>query len=897
MSVRNLHYLFAPRSVAVIGASHQPQRVGTTVLRNVLTSSYEGTVYAVNPKYDTLGGVPVYPDVAALPAAPDLAIICTPAATVPDLIRDLGARGTRAAVVLSAGLGAPSSSPGVTLRQAMLSAARPYLLRILGPNCVGLLAPTIGLNASFAHTAALAGRIAFASQSGALVTAMLDWASSRGIGFSRCISIGDSADVDVGDILDYLAGDPDTDAILLYIEDIRHARKFMSAARAAARSKPVIVLKSGRVAEGARAAMSHTGALAGADAVYDAAIRRAGMLRVRTTEDLLGAVETLARARTLAGERLAIVTNGGGPGVMATDALIEGGGKLAVFSPVTLAALDGLLPATWSHANPVDLIGDAPAERYRAALEIVLASGEADAVLLIHAPTAIVPSAEVAAAVAALVRTSGRVLLTCWLGGDAVTDARRLCDQAGLSTFDTPEQAVDGFLQVVQYARNQRLLMQVPPARAPGHPDRAAVQAIFAACGAGMLSEPQAKAVFAACGIPVVATRAVATVDEALAAAAAIGYPVALKIVSPDISHKSDIGGVALDLSDSAALVAALATMRARVSAARPAARMAGFSVQAMVHRPGAFELIAGAATDPVFGPVLLFGQGGTTVEVNPDRALGLPPLNMVLAREMVDRTRVARLLAGWRNVRGADIDAVCAVLVKLAQLVADFPQIAELDLNPLLADADGVIALDGRIRLREVAPEENGLDRLAIRPYPDQYERMLDWHGQPLMVRPIRPEDGAAHLAFFHALDPEDVRLRMFVRQRALQPAQLARLTQIDYDREMAFIATRRGAGGLDETLGVARAVADPDNEEAEFAVTVRSDLKGQGLGTLLMHALIDYWRQRGTARIVGTALAENLAVIRLCRRLGFTVSAVPGEGEVSLSLALAPAPTMEKT
>lgn len=900
MSVRNLHYLFSPRSVAIIGASRKPRRVGTTVLRNVLASPFKGDVYAVNPKYgnsgEALGGVPAYPDVASLPAAPDLAIICTPAATVPGLIRDLGSRGTRAAVILSAGLGAPAvasaiGAPATTLAQATLDAARPFLLRILGPNCVGLLAPTIGLNASFAHTAALPGRIAFVSQSGALVTAVLDWANARGIGFSRFISIGDSLDVDVGDILDYMAGDPDTDAILLYLEDIRHARKFMSAARAAARGKPVVVLKSGRVAEGARAAQSHTGALAGSDAVYDAAIRRAGMLRVRTTADLFSAVETLARARHLAGERLAIVTNGGGPGVMATDALIAGGGKLAVLSPATVAALDALLPPSWSHANPVDLIGDAPAERYRAALDVVLRSGDADAVLLIHAPTAIVPSAEVAAAVTSLAHATGGVLLTCWLGSAAVLAARGLCDQAGLATFDTPEQAVDGFLQRVEYGRNQRLLMQAPQVRAPFQPDRPAVRKTFAACGEGLLSEPQAKAVFAAYGIPVVATRLVHTLGEALAAAVAIGYPVALKIVSPDISHKSDVGGVALNLDDGPALAAAFASMHARVAALSPAARIAGFSVQAMARRPGAFELIAGAAVDPTFGPVILFGQGGTAVEVDPDRALGLPPLNMVLARDMVSRTRVAKLLAGYRHVRGADIDALCGALVKLSQLVTDFPEIAELDLNPLLADADGVLALDGRIRVQHVAPGTDGLDRLAIRPYPDQLERVVDWRGQRLLVRPIRPEDGAAHLAFFDALAPEDVRLRMFVAQRALAPAQLARLTQIDYDREMAFIATREGAGGSAETLGVARAVCDPDNQEAEFAVTVRSDLKGQGLGTLLMRTLIDYCRTRGTIRMVGAALAENRAIIHLARQLGFAVTPDCG-GEVQFALELARPP-----
>ena len=898
MSIRNLACLFAPRSVAVVGASQQPQRVGTTVLRNVLAGPFEGAVYAVNPKYATLSGIACHPDVAALPQAPDLAVICTPAATVPGLVAALGARGTRAAVILSAGLGAPSAAAGVSLRQATLDAARPYLLRVLGPNCIGLLVPGIGLNASFAHTAALPGRIAFVSQSGALVTGMLDWAKARGIGFSHCISIGDSADVDFGDILDYLGGDGGTDAILLYVEDIRHARKFMSAARAAARTRPVIVLKAGREREGARAALSHTGALAGADAVYDAAIRRAGMLRVHATEDLFGAVATLARAHGTGGARLAIVTNGGGPGVMATDALVAGGGQLATLSGATLDALDALLPPAWPHANPVDLIGDAPAERYRAALDTVLRDDGVDAVLLIHAPTAIVASADIAAAVAPLARSHARKLLTCWLGGAALADARRVCDQAGLATYDTPEEAVHGFLQVVQYARNQRQLMQAPPATALVHPDRAAVQSILAAAGSeGMLSEPQTKAVFAAYGIPVVATAVAATIEQALAAAAALGYPVALKILSPDISHKSDVGGVALDLADGAALAAAARAMHERVAQLQPAARLDGFSVQAMARRPGAFELIAGAAVDPVFGPVILFGQGGTAVEVDPDRALGLPPLNLLLARDMVERTRVARMLAGYRNRRGADIDAVCRVLVQLAQLVADFPEIAELDLNPLLADADGVLALDGRIRLQPVAPGVNSLDRLAIRPYPDHLARTVDWHGQPLTVRPIRPEDGAAHLAFFHALDPEDVRLRMFVHLRDLQPAQLARLTQIDYDREMAFIATRPGPGGTDETLGVARAVADPDNEEAEFAVTVRSDLKRQGLGTLLMHTLIDDCRARGTGRIVGTALAGNLGVIRLARQLGFTVDPVPGDGEVRLALALDPVRAARRT
>jgi acetyltransferase len=886
--------LFAPHSVAVIGASERPQSVGATVLRNLLASPFRGPVYAINPKYRTLAGLTAYPDVTVLPVAPELGVICTPAATVPSIIAQLGERGTRAAIILSAGMGAMETpGAGRSLKQAALDAARPYLLRILGPNCVGLLVPGIGLNASFAHTDALPGRTAFVSQSGALVTGVLDWAKSRGIGFSRFISLGDSADVDFGDVLDYLAGDPETHSILLYMEDVRHARKFMSAARAAARSKPTVVLKAGRALEGARAAASHTGALAGSDQVYDAAIRRAGMLRVLSTEDLFGAVETLARARPLAGERLAILTNGGGPGVMATDELVCGGGSLATLAAGTAARLDALLPATWSHGDPVDIIGDAPVERYVAALQALLEDPQTDAILLIHAPTAIVPSADIARAVAPLAADARRTVIGCWLGGDALREARRVWETAGLPTFDTPEEAVHSFLQLVQYRRNQQLMLRVPPSTPPGKPaDRAAARAAVRAAlaeGRQMLCEPEVKAVLAAYGIPVVETRNVASDEQAVAAARAIGFPVALKILSPDITHKSDVGGVALDLADENAVRAAAQAMRERLSVLKPGAGLQGWTVQAMARRPEAVELIAGAATDPVFGPVILFGQGGIAVEVIADRALALPPLDMPLARDLVSRTRAAKLLAGYRNRPPADVDAVCQVLIRVAHLVADLPEIAELDINPLLADHAGVIALDARVR---VAPSASalGVDRLAIRPYPDELERTVSWQGQPLLLRPIRPDDAAAHIAFFNRLDPEDVRLRMFVRVREVSPTQLARFTQIDYDREMAFIATRTGNDGTSETLGVARAVADPDNVQAEFAVIVRSDLKGQRLGTLLMQALIAYCRERGTRELVGDALVENTRVLRLATSLGFQHRCAGG-GLVSLRLPLQPA------
>ncbi len=731
---------------------------------------------------------------------------------------------------------------------------------------------------------------------------MLDWATSRGIGFSKFISLGDSADVDFGDVLDYLASDADTHAILLYIEDIQHARKFMSAARAAARNKPVLVIKAGRAPEGAKAAASHTGALAGADDVYDAAIRRAGMLRVFSTEDLFDAVETLARARPLNGERLTIMTNGGGPGVMATDALIASQGQLAPLSDKTRAMLDAILPFTWSHDNPVDIIGDAPAERYLQTMEVLLQDSQSDAILFIHAPTAIVLSRDIANALVPLVQNTARNVVACWLGGDAVAQARHIFTEAGIPTYDTPEEAVRGFMQIVQYRRNQNLLMQVPPSLPTDFiPDRAKAQAVIRdtlASGRQMLSEPEAKTLLAAYGIPVVETRIAHDAEEAVQAAQQIGFPVAVKILSPDITHKTDVGGVVLDLETPEAVRAAATAMRKRLQELRPEARQQGFSVQAMARRPQTHELIVGVTTDPVFGPVILFGQGGIAVEVTADHAIGLPPLNMVLARDLISRTRVAKLLAGYRDRPPADINAICRALIQVSHLVSDMAEIAELDINPLLADSQGVIALDARVRVSLPATAIAGMDRLAIRPYPRELEEWIAWQGKPLLLRPIKPDDGPEHVAFFNSLDPEDVRSRMFIRMRELQPSQLARLTQIDYDREMAFIAAKTRQDGTFETLGVARAIADPDNIAAEFAVIVRSDLKGQGLGTILLTKLIDYCRSRGTQRMVGEALSHNRRILNLVSRFEFNAETSPDAGTMFLRLDLAsvkPVPTSE--
>ena len=879
MSVRNLRQLFAPRSVALVGASQRPGSVGATVLHNLRVGGFKGELYPVNPKYEELDGLKVWRDVAELPQAPDLAVICTPPATVPGIVRALGQLGTRAAIVMSAGMSSARDLRGRSLTQATLDAANPYLLRVLGPNSSGLLAPGIGLNASIAGGAA-AGRLAFVSESGALMSGVLDWARLRGIGFSSFLSLGESADVDIGDVLDYLASDAATGAILLHVENLRYARKFMSAARAAARSKPTLILKAGRSLEGATAGACLSGVLARPDDVYDAAIRRAGMLRVYTTEQLFAAVETLARAKPMYGERLAILCNGAGPVVLASDALQYGGGQAAVLGEDTVARLRTLVPE-WRGSGPLNLRGDAPPERYRDVVDLLLHDPQADAVLVIHAPNAVVDPADVARAVAPLAKASSRNVLACWLGGQSVSEARAIASSAGMPSYRTPEDAVSGFLQIVHYRHAQNLLMEVP-ASIDGEPDRERARALVREAldrGRHLLPDPETKAILAAYGIPVVPTRSAATPEDAVRAAGEIGYPVAVKILSPDVVQKSDVGGVSLDLDTPEAVRAAAERMKKRLAELKPQARLEGFIVQAMARNPAAHELIAGAATDPVFGPVILFGQGGLAVEVSGDHAVALPPLNAVLARDLVGRTRVARQLKGYRNHPEADMDAIAATLVQVARLVAEVPEIVELDINPLLADSSGAVVLDSRMRIALADRSGSTLDRLAIRPYPAELEELVPWEGGQLLLRPIRPEDGAAHVAFFSALTPDDVRYRMFVRVRELQPAQLARFTQIDYDREMAFIATRPGPDGQPETLGVGRVVADPDNISAEFAVTVRSDLKGKGLGIMLMNKLIAYCRARGTREIVGEALPQNAPVIGLVKKLGFTVGPVDEE------------------
>lgn len=870
MSIRNLDAIFHARSVALIGASPRPHSVGLVCARNLLEGGFAGPIMPVNPAHSAVAGMLAYPDIKSLPVTPDLAVICTPPASVPGLIDELGKRGTKGVIVITAGFMELGNAQGKALQQAILDAARPHLLRIIGPNCLGVLSTPSGLNASFAPMGAKKGGVAFVAQSGAMVTTVLDWASARGIGFSHLVSLGDMMDVDFGDMLDYLANDDATTSILLYIETVTQARKFMSAARAAARTKPVIAIKAGRHAAAAKAATSHTGAMAGVDAVYDAAFQRAGILRVRDLDEVFDAVETLSSPVRVSGEGLVIVTNGGGLGVLATDSLLDEGGKLAELDPQTISRLDTLLPPTWSHANPVDIIGDAPPERYAATLNALLETHSDDSILVLNCPVAVASSADAAQAVADVARGKNKAVFTSWLGSDSAEQARRSFAAAGIPAYDTPDKAIRGFMHLVRYARAQKLLMEVPPSET-FLPDDAKARAAIEG-KTGWLDDVSIHRLFEAYGISSVRSEIAANADEAQSIARKFGSAVALKIFSPDITHKSDAGGVMLNLLPEQVKNAAGA-MNARVAKAVPDARLSGFIVQEMIRRPSAHELILGMTVDAQFGPVLMFGHGGTAAEVIGDRTLALPPLNMNLARAMISRTRIFRQLQGYRDQPAADLDAIALTLVKLSQLICDVGEIAELDINPLLADETGVIALDARVRLSPSLV--SGAARLSISPYPKELEHSETLAGfGEMFLRPIRPEDAPSVIEFFGKLTQEDVRLRFFAPMTQLPPKLLARLTQIDYDREMALLLLNSSQ----EILGIGRLAADPDNLSAEFAIAVRSDLKGHGLGKLLLQRLIEYAKRRGTGELTGEILEENARMLSLARELGFSISAQAG-------------------
>jgi len=891
MSTVYLERMFRPRSVAVIGAHGRPQRVGSVVMRNLLAGGFDGPIMPVNPRAESVAGVLTYPDVASLPRTPDLAVICTPPERVPDVVDELGARGTRAALVMARGLAAGDGA-GSTWQQRMLAAARAHRVRIIGGGTLGILVPQIGLDASFSRVRALPGSLGFVSQSDAVGTLVLDWAHSRKVGFSHFISLGEAADVGFAEALDYLGSDPDTRAILLYVESLRERRHFMAALRGAARNKPVVAIKAGRSRPGAAPPSPISGdtlSLVEPDDVFDAALRRAGVVRVQHVEDLFSAAETLARARPLAGERLAVVSNGGGAAVMAADELLAGGLAPARPSPATAERLGAILPAGWDEQGAIDLQVDAAGSRYADVLRLLVESREFDAVLAIHTPSALASSTEAARAVIRAVAERPCHLLACWMGGETAAAARQLLVEAGIAVFDTPSDAVRAFRFTVTYRRNREALIQTPPSvPAEFRPDPAAARRVVEAAladGRDYLRAPERMAVLAAYGIPVADVHIAETGPQAAAVAREIGFPVELALRSPDVRRKRDVGGVALSLGTAEAVEAAAGNLVANLKAWRPDARHTGFTVQRVVPRPNARQLFLGTAVDPLFGPVILFGEGRAG-EPFRDVAVGLPPLNLPLAHDLVSRTRVAARLLASPNRPAADLDAVCLALVKFSQLVADVPELVEMNVHPLLADERGVLAAGAFMR---VAPARAEADRLAIRPYPRGLEeRTALRDGREVTLRPIRPEDEPAHDFFISKLEPEDSRFRFFHYVRSLPHSELARLTQIDYDREMAFVAMLPVAGGPEETVGVVRAMADPDNEAAEFSVVVRSDMKRMGLATVLLRKIADYCTARGTRRLTGEVLAENRAMLALAERMGFGRRETGEPGVVRIDLGL---------
>lgn len=892
MSIYRLERLLSPRSVVVVGASPRATSPGRAILKNLRDGGFLGFIGLVNPHYDEIEGVRAVKCLADLPQPPDLLVIAAPPPAIPALLSEAGAKGVPAAVIISAGLGHGAGS----LADACEKTARAAGLRLVGPNCIGVLAPPAKLNASFATHMPPAGDLALASQSGAVTAALVEWSAVHGIGFSGIVSLGDRIDVDFGDLLDFFALDRRTRAILLYVESINNTRKFMSAARAAARIKPVVVIKSGRHAIAAQAAQTHTGALAGSDAVYDAAFRRAGLLRVIDMDELFAAAETLGRVKPFSGKRLAILTNGGGLGVLAVDRLADLGGTLAGLSAELVQKLDAALPPIWSRSNPVDIAGDADAARYATAFEALLQDPDNDAVLVINVPTALASVEDAAQTVAGIAQghreqqLRPKPVFALWAGSsDRVTP---IFEAAGVPNYPTETDAVRGFMHLVRYHKALDALMATPASLpADFKPDVAAARAIAAGVlksGRTWLNPLEVTAMLDAYAIPVTPAVLARNADEAAAAAApffAQGLTVVAKILSPDIIHKSEVGGVRLNLISEQAVREAVADILARARAARPDARLDGVTIHPMMLRPKARELIAGIADDPTFGPIIVFGCGGTAVEVIADKALALPPLDLKLAHDLIGRTRVARLLQAYRNVPAADIDALALVLIKLAQLAADVPELRELDLNPLLADEQGVIAVDARI---VVAPEEparhgpSGHPRFAIRPYPREWERHLTMRdGTGVFVRPVRPEDERLYGPFFAHVTQHDTRLRFFAPVKEFGHTFVARFTQIDYARAMAFIALDEASG---EMLGVVRLHANADYDRGEYAVLVRSDLKGRGLGYLLMKLIIEYASVEGLKTIEGQVLNENTTMLNMCRDLGFDVRPDPQDPNTHL-------------
>ncbi len=891
MSLSRLDAMFKPNSVTVIGASNESGSVGNIVMRNLLGGKFLGPVMPISPGQDAVMGILSYKDVDTLPLTPDLGIICSKPELVPEYLRGLGRRGVRAAVVLPPGWEKLLKKEKWALNQKMIEMARHYEMRLLGPSGLGLIVPGVGLNASLSATDALPGKIAFVSQSASLFTAVVDWARSSGIGFSHIISLGDGIDLEYGDLLDYLSIDVNVRSILLYVDSVSSARGFISAARAAARNKPVLVIKPGRKlwCSDCIAASSEKSL----DEVYDEAFRRAGILRVFEIDSLFDAARTLVRAQPLMGDKLAILTNGGSIGVMAADSLLAGGASMADFSKDTEKGLDDLLGPTWCREGVVDMSFNASGQTYVDALKIIIKDKDVSAVLVMHVPFAGVSGEDVAEEVAAVLKKTKRTGLTCWLGFGIAEGAREIFAKHGIPTYETPDKAVGAFLYMMHHRRNQELLMEMPSSLpADFIPETDKVLSVIKTAldeHREELTGDEAQVVLRAYGIPVVDTRIAATPEDARAAAIELGGPIALKIISPEIPQPFEVGGIVLDIENPNTVADVAREMTNRVTSFRPEATITGFLVQKMGRKRNARELLVRASVDPIFGPYIIFGQGGLAASITRDKAVALPPLNMTLARDLIYRTRVSLFLAGRQEEPEADMDSICRTVIMVSQLISDVAQITDIDINPIMADQDGVLALNARIKIARVDAEAQ--DRLAIRPYPRELEECaILKNGNKVLLRPIKPEDEPAHYDFFTYLEPEDLRFRFFGIVRELSHREMARLTQIDYEREMAFIASSAREDGAYETLGVVRASLKPDVDWAEFAIIIRSDQKGQGLGSILMDKMIRFLKDRGIVTLSGQALVDNKGMQGLARKFGFKIIKDIDEDVVDMRLVLAP-------
>ncbi len=877
MPIQNLDKIFRPKSVAVVGASGKSKSVGHTVLQNLLDGEFKGDIYPVNPKYKAIGDTPCFASVAELPKTADLAVICTPARTVPEIILQCGESGILGLVILSAGF-RETGEDGEHLERAIREQAKKFPgMRIVGPNCLGVMAPHIGLNASFATDAPLKGNVAFISQSGALCTSVLDWSLQEHVGFSHFISVGNMLDVGVADLIDYFALDGRTDAIILYVESITDARQFMSAARAFAKNKPIIAYKAGRFAESAQAAKSHTGAMAGVDAVYEAAFARAGIVRVFEVDDLFDCAELLSRQKTPQGARLAIVTNAGGPGVMATDALLERHGVLATLSEETIAKLNKELPSAWSHGNPVDVLGDATPARIGKAVEIVLADEQVDGLLTILSPQAMTDPTGAANAVIKAVGRTQKPVLTAWMGGAKVREGIELFNTAGIPTYSSPEQGVRAFMYLVSYARNRQLLYETPRELPVEFPlDRAKLRAVFDTIlseGHDVLTESTSKALLAAYEIPVTKTYVARTAEDAVEFSRRVEFPVALKVFSPQITHKTDVGGVELNLVNETEVRAAFARIVSRAKEHRPDANVEGVTVQRMISSPHGHELIVGAKRDPIFGVVLLVGAGGITAELYQDRALELPPLNERLARRALESLRSWPLLNGYRGRAAVNVDRLIETLIRLSYLVADYPEIVELDVNPLLVTPDDVIALDARIVLNHdtVLHPARPYSHLAIRPYPEEFTKRTKLKdGTPVLLRAIKPEDEPMWHDLLGSCTPESLRFRFRYMFKSTTHEMATRFCFIDYDREIAIVAEIE-EDDQRKIIGVGRLVADADHTNAEFAVLVGDPWHGLGLGSMLTDYCLDVCHRWGVHRVVAETAPDNRRMLDMFRNRGF--------------------------